>query len=372
MVDINNNLTNSQQIDGQNLANWQQLLIDTFQKSPEDLSATDLQKCQEFLKSFTGGGDNLLPGLEAPKTNSTGNAAVLSLGGLSMEVLMDAIGVAIRDTEVKAGSASMKARADQRESANQEKLKKIQENLEKIKEQQKMSPFLKFFKILGMVLGAIASVAMIGAGAVGLAAGGSGAALLAVGIATLLMTASSITEEATDGKVGFSPGFIAGKIAKACGASDEVAGWINLGVNLVTTIVMAICTFGASAGSTAADAASKTTQVVSESQKALQMADKISNVAIRATTIAGAATNMVQSGLGIANSVYEYDKTSLQAARKQLEAIMERLAMLNELDQKHIKDILEKTEQCMQQISDIVQEGVQTNTAILTNNPSMA
>ena len=46
--------------------------------------------------------------------------------------------------------------------------------------------------------------------------------------------------------------------------------------------------------------------------------------------------------------------------------------MANELSLDHIKAMMERSEQTLQQVSEIVQEGVQANVAIMSGAPAMA
>ena len=46
--------------------------------------------------------------------------------------------------------------------------------------------------------------------------------------------------------------------------------------------------------------------------------------------------------------------------------------MANELDVEHLKQMMQRSEQTLQTVSDIVQESVQANVAILSGNPAMA
>ena len=62
----------------------------------------------------------------------------------------------------------------------------------------------------------------------------------------------------------------------------------------------------------------------------------------------------------------------VQAQQKHLQAILERIAMANELDLEHLKEVMRRSEQTLQTVSDIVQESVQANVAILSGNPAMA
>lgn len=86
----------------------------------------------------------------------------------------------------------------------------------------------------------------------------------------------------------------------------------------------------------------------------------------------GGANTVAQSATSIASAVNEKDISFLQAQQKRLEAILEKIAMANELDIEHIKQMMQRSEQTLQTVSDIVQECAQTNTAVLAGNPAMA
>ena len=336
-------------------------LAATQQGSSKALDIKDLEESLNALRSFLAtGGDSSLPELEEPssKSSTTVSLSGLTMSGLSLETLLDAVGFEQRRTETQAGMASLEARAQERAMANDEKLKSIQEQLEKAKSQSFLDGLLKAFKYIGMALAAIGSVAMIAAGAVGLAAGGSGAALIAVGVASLALLTSSITEEASGGKAGFSPAFIIGKIMEACGASDTAIQWTKFAVDLATTIVLA-----------AGKAAQTATKAVSDTAQTIQ---KAASWTARVATMAGGANTIAQSATTIASASNEKDISFLQAQQKRLQAILERIAMANELDVEHLKQMMQRSEQTLQTVSDIVQESVQANVAILSGNPAMA
>ena len=147
-------------------------LAATQQGSSKALDIKDLEESLNALRSFLAtGGDSSLPELEEPssKSSTTVSLSGLTMSGLSLETLLDAVGFEQRRTETQAGMASLEARAQERAMANDEKLKSIQEQLEKAKSQSFLDGLLKAFKYIGMALAAIGSVAMIAAGAVGLA-----------------------------------------------------------------------------------------------------------------------------------------------------------------------------------------------------------
>ena len=341
------------------------------------------ESVKKLLESVSAAFSSLLPELEEPTTegksgtkSSSSFLGGLSMGGLSLETLMDAVGFEQRRTETKAGISSLEAHAQERASANEEKIKSIQEQLEKSKSQGFLDGLLKAFKYIGMALAAIGSVAMIAAGAVGLAAGGSGVALIAVGVATMALLASSITEEATDGKAGFSPAFITGKIMEACGASESAITWTKFAVDLATSIALIACSFGAGAAGSVGKVAQTATKTASDVAKAtsdtLQTAQKVAGAAARAAAAAGSLNTIAQSATSIVSAENQKDISFLQAQQKRLEAILERISMANELDVEHIKEMMQRSEQTLQTVSDFVQEGAQANAAILSGSPAMA
>lgn len=338
------------------------------------------ESVRKLLETMSAALPSMLPDLEEPKTDGSSKTGTvlggLSMGGLSLEALLDAVGFEQRRTETKAGISSLEAHAQERATANEEKIKSIQEQLEKSKSQGFLDGLLKAFKYIGMALAAVGSVAMIAAGAVGLAAGGSGVALIAVGVATMALLASSITEEATDGKAGFSPAFITGKIMEACGASESAITWTKFAVDLATSIALIACSFGAGAAGSVGKVAQTATKTASDVAKAtsdtLQTAQKVAGAAARAAAAAGSLNTIAQSATSIVSAENQKDISFLQAQQKRLEAILERISMANELDVEHIKEMMQRSEQTLQTVSDIVQEGAQANAAILSGSPAMA
>ncbi len=339
------------------------------------------ESARKMLDSLMAASGNSLPVLEQPRLGASSGASGktgegvtfvtggLTMGGLSLETLLDAVGFEQRRTETKAGISSLEAHAQERAMANEEKLKSVQEQLEKAKSQGFLDGLLKAFKYIGLALAAVASVAMIAAGAVGVAAGGSGVALIAVGVASMALLASSITEEASGGKAGFSPAFIIGKIMEACGASESAITWTKMAVDLLTSVAIIALSFGTGA----AGAAGKTVGTAAKAaSKSVETFQKAASITARVATGLGGANTIAQSGTSIASAANQKDISFLQAQQKRLQAILERIAMANDLDIEHLKEMMQRSEQTLQTVSDIVQEGAQTNAAILAGNPAMA
>ena len=123
-------------------------LAATQQGTGNTLDVKDLEESLSALRAFlAASGDSLLPDLEAPSSKSgTVSLSGLTMSGLSLETLLDAVGFEQRRTETKAGVASLEARAQERAIANDEKLKSVQEQLEKAKSQSFLNGLLKAFK----------------------------------------------------------------------------------------------------------------------------------------------------------------------------------------------------------------------------------
>ena len=85
-------------------------LAATQQGSTKALDVKDLEESLSALRSFlAASGDSLLPDLEEPasKSSSTVSLSALTMSGLSLETLLDAVGFEQRRTETKAGMASL-------------------------------------------------------------------------------------------------------------------------------------------------------------------------------------------------------------------------------------------------------------------------
>jgi hypothetical protein len=277
--------------------------------------------------------------------------APLIAGNISLEELVKAVGMETRQVATKTGLETLKAKAAEREEANQNKIEEIQKQLEKLREQEKLSPFMKAFKWIGMVLGAIAAVA------VAAAAVATANPLLIVGAAIMLtMTVNSIVSEATDGKYSIGAGVA--ELAKQCGASEETAQWIGMGVEIAITIVGAACTLGAGAAGSAA--------------KAAEMAGKVAQIAARVGQLASIGTGltaMAQGGLSIANASYEKAIADSRAAQKDMEAILERIMEAQDIETKFLEAVMKRAEELLAAVQEIVQGNTEAQTAILAGQP---
>ncbi|MDR3157675.1 MAG: type III secretion system translocon subunit SctE [Zoogloeaceae bacterium] len=268
-------------------------------------------------------------------------------GNISLEELVKAVGMETRQIAAKTGLDALKAKAAESEEANQKKLEEIQTQLEKLREKEKLSPFMKALKWIGMALAAIAAVATAVIGAM------TANPLLIAGAAIMLvMTVNSIVSEASDGKYSIAAGVAA--LAKKCGASEEVAQWIGMGVEIGVTILGAALSFGAGFAGSAA--------------KAAEMAGKVALIAARVSQFASLAsglTTMAQGGLGIADAVYTSDITKSKATQKELEAILARIVEAQDIETKFLESVMKRAEELLAAVKEIVQGNVEAQAAIL-------
>ena len=89
----------------------------------------------------------------------------LSSSPLSLDTLINAIGDDVRRQACRDGVSSLELKAEQQAEVNEKELQEIADRLEEMKKKSVLNGFLKAFKNLGAIVGAIASVASIVAGA---------------------------------------------------------------------------------------------------------------------------------------------------------------------------------------------------------------
>ena len=238
------------------------------------------------------------------------------------------------------------------------KLQEIADRLEEMRKKSVLNGFMKVFQVIGMVVGAIASVASIAAGALT-----GNPLLIAAGVVGMTMTVDSALSMASDGKYSIAAGFT--ELGKKMGMSDEAAQWFGFGMNMGIMLVSIGVSFGAGFGSSASSAAQLSSEAVKKAVDVTSMAAKISNIASGIlTTATGAGT--------IAGAVFDYNIASSQADSKLLEAILERLRESIEMDRAMVEAEMERASELMSQVRDIVGDCVDTQAAILTGAPSMA
>lgn len=282
----------------------------------------------------------------------------LSSSTLSLETLLGAIGDGVRRQACRDGVASLELKAEQQAEVNEKELQEIADRLEEMKKKSVLNGFLKAFKIIGAIVGAIASVASIAAGALT-----GNPLLIAAGTVGLVMTVDSVVSLASDGKYSIAAGFT--ELGKKMGMSDDAAQWFGFAMNMTIMLASVALSFGAGFASSAGSLANVGTQ-------ATQKAAEITSMASKLTNIASGTVNVATGSATIAGAVMDYNISQSQADSKELEAILERLREAIKMDKDLVEAEMERANDLMTKVREIVGECTETQSAILGVAPTMA
>lgn len=326
----------------------------------EELYSSTLQALNQSLQKLQAEG--------LPKANSASASAksdvpelpAPSHHGLSLETLIDALGFEQRKTNCQAGLTSLEAKAAEQKEVNEKNLEELGKQIDKMKQQKVLNVFKKIFSAIGAVIGAIAAAATI---AVGVMTGNP--LLIAAGAIGAVMAVDSIISLASNGEASLMKGFT--ELGKACGMSDEAAGYFAMamyGAMALTSIALSLgAGFSNAASSTAklADGAAKLSgslNTLNNVQKGLNITNSVISIGTGATTIAG--------------SVVEYQVNTSKASQKELEAILERIRQSAEMEKDLVESEMQRSNDLLGKVKDIVDNSNATQTAILTGSPSFA
>ena len=270
--------------------------------------------------------------------------------GLSLEQIFEALGMNERQTAVNKGVANIKAKGEEIKELHDKKMKEIQKNLDAIKSKGILSQFTRAFKWIGMVVGAIGSIAAIAAGAMT-----GNPLLVAGGLIGLTMSIDAMVSEGTGGKHS-----IGGAIAKGlvkCGCSEETAQKWALGITIAITIAGAACSIMGGFSS----AASAATGIA----KAITTLSTATNIIGACTSVAGGITSAVAAK-------YDHDIAKAKAELKELEAVLETLRQLMDSEEKLVESMMERNQELFGKVKDIVDGNIATQTAVAGGSPAMA
>lgn len=336
------------------------LTINRFQTGLID-ATTALQ--QLTGTQLSGSGDVIPPAIGDMTLNEalqTLGLPVLStpVGGMSLDSLMSAIGNEVRRQACKDGVNSLELKAQQQKEVNDKQLEQLAKQLEEMKAKKVLDGFMKAFKIIGMIVGAIASVATIAAGVLT-----SNPLLVVAGCIGLAMTLDSVLSMATDGKVCMMAGFT--ELGKLMGMDEETAKWFAFGMQMAVMVVAIAVSLGAGLASTSASAANVSSQAAQRAIDVTVMAQKVLN-------FTSAGLSVAQGGTTIAGAVVDYNVAKTKITAKELEAILERIREAIEADRKLVENEMERVNELMGKVAEIVEGCAQTQTAILTTTPAMA
>ena len=322
-------------------------------KFMELAGGVEVNNLQEAIKKALQ--EITLPDLPPSSPNASSSSSDLprlappTAGGLSLETLAQMISNETRTQATKDGVASIDAKGKERAEINEKKLEEIMDSM---KSKGILDIFKKIFSVIGVIIGAIASVATIAAGVM------TGNPLLIVGGGVMFaMSINSAMSLATDGEVSISAGITAG--LKKLGVPEDIAGYIGMGVELAITLVGVGLTMGGSFGSAASTAK--------------QTLSKVADIALKATNIASGVVQMGSGATDVAGSVYDYKISTSYADTKELEAILERIQQAQDMELDFLKGIMERAEKMVEDVNNVIEGCTESQTAILTNvAPTMA
>ena len=321
--------------------------------------AAQTYSVDELLNSIDKMLDGILSSLDMPEaaagTSSASGLPTLPApaGPLSLDTLLSAIGDDVRRQTCRDGVASIEMKGERQAEINQKELEEIAEQLEKMKSKSILDKFLKAFQIIGVVVGAIASVASTVVGAVT-----GNPLLVAAGVAGIVMTVDSALGMATDGKICIAGGIAAA--CEACGMDSETAQWVGQGISMALNLATIVLNIGGAArmGAVTLDAASKVMTVLSKTTMIASIVNGVNSVAQGATTIA--------------SGVYSYQIAQSKASVKDLEAILERIRTSIEMDKDMVEAEMQRANDLLAAVNEIVENCNATQTAMLSMNPTMA
>lgn len=323
-----------------------------------------------------------------PSSKTSGTAPSASVptlpapsnSNLSLESLMSAIGYEGRRLACQAGVNSLEGKAKDQKEVNAKELEEIKTQLEEMAKRSVLNGFLKAFQIIGVIVGAIASVASIVAGAIT-----GNPLLIAAGVMGAIATVDGVISLASDGKYSMSAGFT--ELGKACGMSDEDAAWFGMAMQMVfmvATVAVSLgagfANAGAGAAQTAAGAAqSATTATTTLANTATQVASETINktlniflTAQKIASLASAGTTMATGSASIGRAVIDYDIAQTKINMKELEAILERLRASMDMEKALVESELQRANNLLESVSGIVEDANATQVAILTSSPTFA
>ena len=285
----------------------------------------------------------------------------LSMRGISVDTLLNAVADEERRNGIQAAVDSIETHGEAMNAENEKKLEEIKEQLEQMKKQSIWQAFAKVFQVIGAILGAIASVATI---AIGAATGNP--LLVAAGVVGIAMSVDSALSMATDGKVSLSAGITAA--CKACGMSEDTAKWVAFGINMGLMVASVAVSFGAAAGSSAAAASGKIAEAGAKAAQTISTVSKVATVGNVAQGVTGVGQGICSAGL----TYTQYQISKLEANKVDIDAILENLRNLMEMEQDLVEEQMKAADQLMSDVKDIVEDCSQTATAILTSAPTAA
>lgn len=314
------------------------------------------------------------PGVPAIPTPSISiDDAAIMIGALQTK-LMDLMSQQ-QIGEVKSNQIDMK----QKNVEQMEKVQKWLSDLAEAANQKKSAGIWGWIKsIFSVVVSAVAAVLSVAASPF---TGGASLVVAAIAIGGLIDSLASLTIQALEaagvevpdsvknvlGSLFSIGGWISG-IARLCGASDEVANWIKLGVDLAVGLVTGVAAWKAisRAGAKVAEAGHEiieaTTQAVKNTTKELgAKAAKLSDNTQRVIVGVDTTSNLASAGFGVAEGVATIKAANAQrsadnamADKMEIMAQINRIRMMMEQNIDDLKKIADEMQSVFRIVNDLI------------------
>lgn len=301
----------------------------------------------------------------APSLGAAASQGLPSLpspnGSLNLEQLMNALMNKSRQLSVQSAVDSIEQHGEQIKAENEKQLEELQKQIKENSKKSFWNKFLKAFKIIGVIVGAVASIATTVVGALT-----ANPLMIAAGVIGVLGSVDSITSLASDGKYSLAAGFT--ELGKACGMSEETASKFSMGMTALTMIATIAVTFGAAGASSAAKIATATADMSAKAASALAGAAKIAQAAN-----IGSGVTQIGSGVGTAAvAVIDHRIAQSKAATIDIDAILEHLREMIALEQAFVEHEMEKTQEMLSSVKSLVEDCAETSMSIQTGAASPA
>ena len=335
--------------------------------SIDNLQASNIAALQAMFAQLGEVLDKAKKGAEGiPEANSD-TAALLSslelpsltppMSSLSLDTLLQAIGDEDRRNTVQVAADKLRSDGESLQAEGQKKLEEIAKKLEELAKSKTLGIFSKIFQVVGVIVGAIAAAATITVGALT-----GNPLLVAAGVMTAIMTVDSVVSLASDGKYSISAGFT--ELGKKMGMSDEAAQWFGFGVQMALIVVTVALSFGGAAAANTGNAATTVSEKVGETMS--QVITKSSTIA----NVAGGVNMVGEGGATIAGAVISYNIAMCEKENLDIDAILEQIREAIKRGEEFVEFEMEASQNLLGRVREIVQESVETTTAIVTAGPA--
>lgn len=280
-------------------------------------------------------------------------------GSLKLEQPMNALMNKSRQLSVQSAVESIEMHGEQIKAENEKQLEELQKQIKENSKKSFWDKFLKAFKIIGAIVGAVASIATAIVGGIT-----SNPLMIAAGVIGVLGSIDSITSLASDGKYSLSAGFT--ELGKACGMSDDTASKFGMGMTVLTMLATMAVTFGAASATTASKIATTAADMSAKAASALSTLAKVSH----GTNIASGVTQIGSSVGTAAVAVLEHRIAQSQAITIDIDAILEHLREMISLEQAFVEHEMEKTQEMLSSVKSLVEDCAETSMTIQTGAAS--